>query len=156
MAGLDQLRSELGVLALLYQPGAPDGISVLLGNLSLLLIFLSSPFGRHLLHCNSLLPQSTELPCPPPPYPLLNFVCLSCVSRVWRSLPSRQDDPGKHTVQYVVGQVSRVVGHLPAHTCVQPRPVTSCCLGDMGDGGNMLSVDNVIGREIINVDWQIL
>ena len=75
---------------------------------------------------------------------------------MWRSLPSRQDDPGKHAVQYVVGQVSRVVSHSIAHTGIQPRPVTPCCFGDMGDGRDILSMDNMIWREVIQVDRNIL
>ena len=73
-----------------------------------------------------------------------------------RSLPSRQDNPGQHAVQDVIGQVSRVVGHLPAYTGVQPRPVTSCCFGNVGDGRDKLPVDNMVRRKIIQVDRNIM
>ena len=73
-----------------------------------------------------------------------------------RSLPSRQDNPGQHAVQDVIGQVSRVVGHLPAYTGVQPRPVTSCCFWNVSDGRDKLSVDDMVRREIIQADRNIL
>ena len=73
-----------------------------------------------------------------------------------RSLSSRKDNPGQHAVQDVVGQVSRIVCHSVADTGVQPRPVTSCCFWNVSDGRDKLSVDDMVRREIIQVDRNIL
>ena len=75
---------------------------------------------------------------------------------MWRSLASRQDNPGKHAVQDMVGQVIRVVRHSIADTGVQPCPVTSGCFRNVSDGRDKLSVHDMVRREIIQADRNIL
>ena len=52
----------------------------------------------------------------------------------------------------MVCQVGGVKGNSGADVSQQPCPVHPCSFGDVSDGGDVGPVDNVIWREVIDVD----
>ena len=49
-----------------------------------------------------------------------------------------------------------IIRNSVCYTCEQPYPVTRGCLGDMGYGGDMSPVCNMVGRKIMHTDRRIL